>query len=883
MIGVQSKRRLSRKANRAVKAMFLASAAFGTFYPSLAFSGEASTTQAGSPNPGERVVVVGSRFGGRIARDSPVPVDYLPLNVLDQAGYTGLSQKLKAVVPSFNQPMPATAGSLDFTSVPSLRGLSPGQLLVLINGKRRHSTGDLGTGVQIGRGDVAYDLNSIPTAAIGHVEILRDGASAQYGADAIAGVINVVLDKTLGVGGDVLFGGMSYGDGRAVNLNTYVGLPLGADGIIRITLAFQDREMTNRARPDTRQQYFGSNGTTTISNNFGSGTGLTPSNGTLDPREATIDRNTFRLGDSPYQSKAVFLNAEKPINPNVTLYAFGGYSDTDGTSFGFFRRAGQDETVRALFPNGYLPHVNVSLQNYSIAGGLRAAGFAGFDWDLSTVFGNSIIDFNPSNTNNPSMGVGSPTESYRGGSRFKQWTTNLDATRLIDVGDDTPLKLALGYEYRREYYDLVEGDPASYLNGGVPILDGPNAGRPAPVGSQPTAGNRPIDVVNASRYSNALYAELEKEFFTRLLLTGSVRFEDYSDFGSNTTYKFSGRFQVAEPFAIRASVASGFRAPHLAQSYYSNTGINFLNGLPVLVRLLPVNDPSAVLLGSKPLRPEVSVSQSVGFVYDRGNFTLSVDAYHIDINNRIAISSTFQDIRVTNLLAAAGNPGIGAASYLTNAVDTNTLGIDLTAQYRFDLEQLGFLTATFAANYNRTTFDRIAPTPEPLLNLGITTPLFDLTQQVRFTSSAPRDKFIFGLNWEVQRFRFFLNNIRYGKVESVAFASLTPARIAAVTPGYDVRLAPTDPVSANSQVIQTFSPGLITDLEIGYQVTERLLVSIGANNLFDVYPDTNIASTVASVAAGTNGSDNAGIFPYNYISPWGWNGRFLYLKAMFKM
>jgi iron complex outermembrane receptor protein len=856
--------------------------------PSLAFSAESvpAATVPDAQNqttpPAENVVIVGSRFGGRIVADSPVPVDYLPLTLLDQGGYTGLTQKLKAAVPSFSTPHPSTAASLDFTTVPTLRGLSPGQLLLLVNGKRRHSSGDLGTGVQIGRGDVTYDLNTIPTAAIGHVEILRDSASAQYGADAIAGVINIVLDNTPGMGGNVMYGGYTAGDGRAVDADAYMGVPLGASGIVRVTVSFQDHGETDRSALDTRQQYFGSNGTTAISNNFGSGVGLTPSNGTLDPREATIDRHTFRLGDSPYQSKAVFVNGELPLS-GVTAYGFGGYSVLDGTSFGFFRRAGQDETVRALFPDGYLPNVDVKMQNWSIAGGVRGEGLAGFTWDLSTVYGDSIIDFTQSNSNNPSLGAASPTSSYRGGTRFAQWTTNFDLSREFDVGDGSPLRLAFGYEHRAEYYDLVEGDAASYANGGVPIIGGPNNGKPAPVGFQPTAGNRPIDAVSVSRNSNALYAEVEKEFFDRLLVSGSLRWEDYSDFGSNTTYKVATRYRLLDSLAVRASVGSGFRAPHLAQSYFSNTSVNFLNGLPVFVRLLPVSDPSAILLGAKPLKPEKSLSESAGLVFDRGNFLFSVDAYHIDIDDRIAISSTFQDVRVTNLLAAAGNSGIGGASYLTNAVDTNTVGVDFTAQYILDLAEKGVLTITGGANYNHTTFDRIAPTPESLLALGITTPLFDLTQQIRFTNSSPRDKYLLGLDWMWNRFHVTLNNIRYGKVESVAFASLTPARIDAVTPGFDIRLAPTDPASANSQVIQSFSAKIITDLELGYQVTDNLTLSVGVNNLFDVYPDKNIASTVASVAAGTNGSDNAGIFPYNYVSPWGWNGRFIYAKAGFRM
>ena len=307
-----------------------------------------------------------------------------------------------------------------------------------------------------------------------------------------------------------------------------------------------------------------------------------------------------------------------------------------------------------------------------------------------------------------------------------------------------------------------------------------------------------------------------------------------------------------------------------------------MSGNPVNLRLLPVADPIARLLGATDLRPAKSKNGSVGMVYTDGAFALTTDIYQIDIRDRLALSSTFQDVRVTNLLAGMGFAGIGAVSYMTNAIDTKTQGVDLTSSYRHVIKDQGTLTVTAAANYNKTTIKRISPTPPPLSALGIITPLYDLTQQVRLTDASPRDKYVLGLNWKQSSFMTVnLNIVRYGEVSAVAFTSLTPAQIAAATPGYNIRLAPTVPASANSQVIQTFGAKVLADLSTSLQFG-KFGLTIGVNNLFDVYPDKIIASTPSTVAAGTNGADNAGIFPYHYISPFGYTGRSMFAKLDYK-
>lgn len=821
--------------------------------------GAAENAAVQSPENVQAVVVTGSRFGSRIVTESATPIDLIPGTELARGGQLQLQSALKTMVPSFSVATPAAAGALDFTSAPSLRGLGPGEVLVLVNGKRRHSTGVLNTNNQIGRGDVGYDLSTIPVAAIGRIEVLRDGASAQYGADAIAGVINLVLDKSLGGTASIMTGTTTEGDGEVIETNGSYGFPLGEDGVLRASVRIQDRKTSNRALPDTRQQYFGSNGTVAASSLYGSGTGLTPSNGTLDPREATIERNTYRLGDTPFLSKAIFLNAEKPVTESVKAYAFGGFSQLRGQSYGFARRAAQDETLRALYPDGFTPLMNVELENSSLAAGARGQDLYGFDWDLSTQYGVSKVDMGRSNTANVSLGMATPTSDYYGGTRFGQWTTNLDLSRQIELAG-APLKVAFGLEFRKEYFEETAGSVNSYQNGGATIVGGPNAGKPAPIGTQPSPGNTPLDASNNQRRSKAIYGELERDLTEQWMLSGAARYEHFSDFGGSATFKLATRYALTPDLALRGSVSTGFRAPSLAQSFTSTSSIAFVNGVPVSQRQTPVNNPIAQALGATDLEPEESRNVSVGAVWSSGKLTISGDVYRIAIDDRLAMSSLFQDARITARLASLGYAGINGVSFMTNAIDTVTNGVDITSSYRMPLANWGTLLLTASGNYNETEIDRIAAAPSALTALGITTPLYDLTQQVRLSEASPKTKLVLGMNWKKDNWTVNLSTTRYGEVSAVALTNLNPAQIAVLTPGYDVRLVPVSATSPNSQVVQTFGAKFITDMNVSYQLGKANL-SAGVNNLFNVYPDKNLASTAASAAVGTNGSDNSGTFP----------------------
>lgn len=685
---------------------------------------------------------MGSRFGGRSMLQSPTPVDLITREEMERNGRVDLLQMLKVEVPSFNIPRPIASGAGDYLMPPSLRGLGPGEVLVLINGKRRHTSADLNSSNGVGRGDISIDFNAIPSLALSRVEVLRDGAAAQYGSDAISGVINLTLDRSLETVAHATYLATSKGDGQTHEVAAATGFPIGREGVVRLTAAVQDIAASNRARPDTRQQYFGANAAgapVMPSGNYGSRTGPTAPNGRLDPLEAGFDRDVFFQGTQPSTNRQLFYNLVTPLSDAVEFYSFGGHSRLDGDITYFFRRAGQDETVRAIYPDGYSPMLDTRIDNTSVALGLRGHALAGFGWDLSTVYGRNTQDLFYANSVNVSLGAGSPTRFYRSGADFDQWTTNLDLNRELALGSFSPLRLALGAEHRYEQYRLLSGAEAGYINGGVPILDGPNAGRPAIPGSQPGPSNGPDDNALLDRNSQAIYVEVEQSPSDRLLLSAAARHERYSDFGNTTNVKIASRFQLSEQWALRGSYNTGFRAPALAQSGYNASNTLILNGAQAIVRVAAVGTEAAQLAGATDLKPETSNNISLGTVFQEGNWSASLDAYQIKVRDRIAISSTFQDPRLTNYLAANGQSGFAAISFLTNAVDTVTRGMDLVINYRRQFELGGALTGTFAGNYNTTDFDRIAGTPAPIAALGITTPLFDLTQQLRYSDSQPRD------------------------------------------------------------------------------------------------------------------------------------------------
>jgi iron complex outermembrane receptor protein len=804
-------------------------------------------------------------------------------------GYLEPAQMLQSLVPSFNFPRATIGDGTDHIRPATLRGLAPDQTLVLINGKRRHTSALVNVNGFVGRGSVSIDYNAIPAGAIGRAEVLRDGASAQYGSDAIAGVINVILRKDAGWGFDTTYGATQEGDGRDLKVSAFGGVKLGQKGSLFVTAFGREHSPTNRSELDTRQQYFGRSATGALvapSGNYGSGTGLTAANGTLDPREATVNRLNHRYGDPRANERGVFLNTESPF-AGYTAYLFGGITRRHGEGAGFFRRSADDRTVRALWPDGFLPVIQSNIHDLSIGGGLKGKLAGGWDMDVSTVLGSNELAYTTAQSNNVTLGAASPRSFYAGTLTFKQHTTNLDLTNeLKHALRPRPLKLAVGGEFRHESYNIRPGTPDSYRDGGVRILDGPNAGGQGAPGAQVFPGFRPSDAGSHTRDGYAFYVDAEQELTDRWMVSVAGRFEDYSDFGNETTWKVATRVKLTEPLAIRGSLSTGFRAPHLAQEWFSSTATNFISGVPFENKTFPVTDPVARALGAQPLQPETSLNASVGLTFQpTPSFTSSIDAYQIEIDDRVVLSSNFTGAAGSpflNYLNSQGLFGTTGGRYFTNAVDTRTRGIDLNGRYVWRPGDFGRFTFTAGVNVNKTEATKIKSTPPQLAAVGVTTPLFDLTERIRMEKGQPKNIVNVAVAYDYKPWSVLLRNIHYGTVEAVQFASVTPAQVAALTPGIDAYTLPTDPPSANSQLIQRYGGKWITDLDVTFRATKQISLSAGANNLFDIRPHKTVPSRIVNGVV-FNGADNAGSLPYLLNpTPYGFNGAFYYGKVSVK-
>lgn len=842
------------------------------------------------------VTVVGNRTQSRTVLTSPVPIDVLGREEIRASGQTDLAKVLQTLLPSFNFPHPTTPDGNTHIRSATLRGLSPDQTLVLVNGKRRHTSAWVNVGGTVGRGAVSIDLNTIPADAIERIEVLRDGASALYGSDAIAGVINVVLREDAGIDLRASHGRTSDGGGDTTTASAAGGFDLGAGGVVRATAHYRDRKAANRALPDTRQQYFGLSPTgapLAISNLFGSGIGLNPPGGPagtrLDPRDATIDRNLWRFADAAdVIERNLLVNTRLPLafGDGVELYAFGGYGLSDGRSNASLRRAGQNENVRAIHPNGFLPYVDTRSVNYALSAGLR--GRAGdWDWDLSSTFGGNDLEYRTRNTINQTLGVASPTAFYNGRLEFAQWTTNLDFKRSWDWGWHAPVYLATGLELRHDDYAIFPGEPDSYRAGPERILDGPARGAIAPlIGSQGFAGIQPSDAGDFSRHNTSVYAELESDLTDALLASVALRHEQFSDFGGTTNGKLALRYAFTDTLALRAAASTGFHAPALQQQYYSSTSSRTLanpnTGVPefVLVRTAPVGSPEARLLGARELEPEESVNLTAGLTWGTDTLSASIDAYRIAIDDRIFLSSNFVDApgstAITGFLARNGLPGVNSVRFFANAADTTTRGIDVSLRQRFEFENAGTLTGTLAWNRNRTRIDRVAPTPAPLAALGVRTPLFDVTERTRVELGQPRDAWVVGLDWAWSPWTLSVLGRRYGEVQQLALTNQSAANVARFREGSTrIRTLPTEAgVAGNFDVVQILEPKWVADVAVSWDWNEDLRLTIGANNVANTYPTRNIASTAAAA-----GADTFGVFPYSELSPFGWSGRYWYARV----
>ena len=770
----------------------------------------------------EELVVTGTRTEGRSRLETLAPVDVVSAQALQQRGTTELATALATSVPSITFPRPSNTDGTDALRPATLRGQGPDQTLVLVNGTRRHATALVNTNGSVGRGSAAVDLNAIPSTAIDRIEVLRDGASAQYGSDAIAGVINMRLREASSGGGlSVTYGSYVtsfdgyYGrkddirDGATTTVSGWQGLSILGDGFLTLSAEYRSREHTNRSDIDKR---------------------------------VTPNRITSRFGDADVDDVAFYANAGKPLGENWDLYGWYGYQHRDASSSATFRLpTDAQQNIPSVYPNGYLPYLTTDTEDVSAGVGIRGE-IAGFKADINLVYGKNDIDFGVQNTINPSYGATSPTSFQAGGLTYDQLVFGADFSREFDVGLAGPLNVAFGLEARKEGYKINQGEVASYARG--PITN-------VAFGSRGFTGFTPSNEVDVDRDAVGVYVDLEGKVTENLTLSAALRYEDYSDFGDTTTYKVAGRYEVTPEFAIRGAISSGFRAPALQQQYYTSTSILYINNVPFETGTYPATSQVARALGAEPLKAETSDNYALGFVFRRGAFELTVDGYKIDVKDRIVLSETLTGSPtaapgtngrvIYDLLAPYG---ASAARFFINGVDTETVGVDVVARYRIVDDQAGTFDLTAAGNYNDVEVTKTPVTKTSILPTP--TSLFARQATLRFEDGTPKHKLTLQGDWSREAWGATVRTTFYGDV-------LSPGTLA-------------DGSADN----HTGTRGLV-DLEARYTFPVGLTASIGADNVFDVYPRQIIPSQNTTSAA-----------PFSSFSPFGFGGRFVYGRLAMK-
>ncbi|MDX2193559.1 MAG: TonB-dependent receptor [Gemmatimonadales bacterium] len=817
----------------------------------------------------EEISTTGSRAPERSTTSSPVPVDVITPEMLQSTGRVELAQALQMLAPSVNFPRPSVADGTDHTRPVTLRGLAPDQVLVLVNGKRRHTSALINVNGTVGRGSGMVDLNALPATAIERIEILRDGAAAQYGSDAIAGVVNIVLKKNQPNEVLAQFGQTGESDGRTVTAAVNYAVPGLTKGYLNVNGEFRSRGFTNRSAPDRRQQFF-----------------------TGDPRNADPalqNPRYFRYGDADTKDGALFVNFGRELSPRAELYVFGGGSYREGEAAANYRLPRVAGSVPAIFPIGFLPLIGTDIWDMSGGAGIRGTMGDGWKYDVSSVLGGNSFRFGLRNTVNASLGAQSPTTFDAGQLIFNQLTNNIDISKQFDVGAASPLNVAFGAEARFDRYQIKQGDQPSYVQGTVTQRAnlGPNGSTAvAPAGAQGFPGFRPTDEVTENRNAVAGYLDLELSPVKQLLVGAAARFERYNDFGNQATWKLTARVEPVEGFALRGAVATGFRAPSLGQNWFSATATNLIGGQLLDVRTFPVRSPEAQALGAQPLRPETSTNLSAGLVVNpTKNVQVTADFYQIDIDDRIVLSGNYTQTAVATFLASRGFSGVAGGRFFTNAISTRTRGVDLVVNYGVTLSPTATLRLTGAANIglltgrqqSRTGTDSIevrtatlvrsiSPAPQALINLvgASDATLFDRVERGRIEFGQPKDNFSLLASLDVKDFTFNLRGQRFGEV--TVFQNIAVSNCPAGQP------------QVASCIDQTLSAKVITDVSASYRIAQRYQLTVGVDNLFDVYPDRSAFDGPVATAplTGFGGNSNFGIFPYSGAAPFGFNGRFLY-------
>lgn len=762
-------------------------------------------------------VIIGSNRRDVTALQSVSPVQVFSSQTLTRTGAATLTQALQKLVPSFNFPQ-ARASNVGIitASSASLRGMSPDHTLVLINGKRRHRGTQVQTPELWGQGSQPVDINTIPVALVERVEVLTDGASAQYGSDAIAGVINIVL-KEKATGGQLTaqVGQYAAGDGFQHQLSGWKGFQLGEDGFATVSLTHLKGERVDRVDRDERPQYL--------------------------PQQADREPDNGRRwhwGTPATDSLVLGYNGEVALQPHTRLYSFATYNRRESDAGSLPVRALQDTNLRAIYPDGFQPTKEVELEDYAFAAGVRHQAAGGeFDFGLTT--GKAVNRDSTRNSLNPSLGLDSPTRFDQGRRETSQHGAELNYRSSFATGYAAdPISFNAGLGVRRETWSQDAGDDASWRNGGALIPDGPNAGQPAAAGEPSGAGYRPEDDASASRSVRSLFAAVEQNVTDRLRLGAAVRGEHYSDFGSSLTGKLSARFQATPALALRGTLSSGFRAPTLGQSNLQVTSITF--DRDTVTRFIIARPESAIaqVFGASKLKAEKSDNLSLGLVYQPSNDTsLTVDAYQIRLDDGIVLSGFLAGGAVEAQLAAAGYDDVKRIRFFTNALKSRTHGIDVTGRHRLSLGGAGTLDLTAGYSYHRT---RILDVKQPGAVAAAGLDVLNRVARGLITSVNPEHKASLSANYSHGPWHLTLTERYHGK--------------------YQV-------LNVNPALDQTFAARWLTDLEAGYRFNAGLSLAVGVNNLFDTRGEKVIAANRSATIAYASVND-----------PEGPNGAFYYAR-----
>ncbi|WP_207784935.1 TonB-dependent receptor [Flavobacterium sp. HTF] len=751
----------------------------------------------------DEIVIVGSRNPKKSKLETAVPVDVVNLaKIRNTTPQTTTNDILTYLIPSFNSNRQPSADGTEHIDPASLRGLGPDQVLVLINGKRRHTTSLVNYQNTVGNGSVGTDLSAIPASAIKRIEVLRDGAAAQYGSDAIAGVINLVLKDNAGFDVNATYGGTSRNDGETTNINLNYGTKIGnKGGFINLTAEFNNRQKTNRSQnhnliifdQSAYNNYFAYDFADDPAQSRQIDDNLLTQNG------LKRDDFNFQIGDARIKNIQGFFNASVPLNDQIEFYASGGVSHREGTGYGFRRLPSETENVvPSIFPFGFQPELNSVVTDLSSSVGFKFK-FGQWKLDLSNTIGENKFVYDVSNTNNVSLGANSPTEFKAGNHSFLQNTVNADISRLYkDIFNG--LNVAFGGEYRFEKYQIVPGEEASYIDGGA----------------QSFPGFSPLNEVDKNRNSKAVYADVEADITDKFLIGVAGRYEDYTDFGNTLNGKLSARYKILDNLFVRGAISSGFRAPSLHQQYFNNIATDVVDGELLNSGIFRNDSDVAKKLGIPKLKEETSRNYSFGIVFSpTKKLSITADFYHIRIDNRIILTGNLGNDAfgepVPELRDIFATYGAQTGRFFTNAINTTTNGLDVVIDYDINAGE-GKINLSLLYNYNNNKVDN-SLNNIPTLFAGQEDVYYGPQERSLIETNTPKHKGTFAVNYNFAKWNFLLRNTYFGEVIRDGF-----------------------PFGG----IQKHNGKIVTDMTIAYKITPKVQIALGANNLFDVFPDEQI-------------------------------------------